>query len=72
MILFVIDAEAIYRYVLPTVQTGNLHIAITDLTDMQWFVSFARSSTADPSEPAFAYERQFTQLDMNTLFAEEL
>ena len=67
-----IDANTIYRYILPTVQTGNLHIAITDLTDMQYFLSFARASTADESEPFNAYERQFTQIDMKVLFEEKL
>lgn len=54
--------------ILPTVQTGNLHIALYDLTASQMYVSFCRSSTADPSEPMYAYERQFTSLDMNAVF----
>jgi isopenicillin-N N-acyltransferase like protein len=64
-----IDAANTIGNILPTVQTGDLHIAVSDLTDLQWFVSFARKTTADPSEPLNAYERQFTQLDMKTLFA---
>jgi hypothetical protein len=67
-----IDAVSISRYILPTVQTGNLHIAITDLTDMQYFLAFARASTADESEPFNAYERQFTQIDMKALFEEKI
>ena len=64
-----IDAATAVGHILPTVQTGNLHIAVTDLTDSQFFVSFMRMTTASEDEPFFAYERQFTQLDMPTLFA---
>lgn len=56
--------------ILPTVQTGNLHIAFYSLTDNNMFVSFCRTTTADQNEPEFAYERQFTQIDMKNLFAE--
>ena len=67
-----IEAVSISKYILPTVQTGNLHIAITDLTDMQYFLAFARASTADESEPFNAYERQYTQIDMKALFEEKM
>jgi hypothetical protein len=64
-----IDAVTAVGHILPTVQTGNLHIAVTDLTDSQFFVSFMRMTTAPEDEPFYAYERQFTQLDMPTLFS---
>jgi hypothetical protein len=56
-------------YILPTVQTGDLHAAVYDLTDSLLYVSFARSDngTVGPKE---AYVRQFTQLDATALFAE--
>lgn len=54
--------------ILPTVQTGNLHVAVADLTANQWYVSFMRRTTANQSEPEFGYQRQFTQLDMAKLF----
>lgn len=54
---------------LPTVQTGNLHIAVYDLTESTMHISFMRKSTADPSEPEFAYERQFSRLHMDQIFA---
>ena len=65
-----IDEKVTIQNILPTVQTGNLHIAISDLTDLNWYLGFARASNADPSEPEFAYERQFTKLDMKALFNE--
>ena len=34
-------------------------------------LSFCRKAKADPSEPEYAYERQFTQLQMNEIFAVE-
>ena len=55
--------------ILPSVQTGNLHIALYDLTNQFMFLSFSRSAEADPAEPHYAYERQFTKLDMKAVFA---
>ena len=55
--------------ILPTVQTGDLHIVVYDLTSGKAHISFMRSSTADESEPHYAYERQFTRVDMAELFA---
>lgn len=56
--------------VLPTVQTGDLHAAVYDLTDSKMHVSFMRKADADVSEPHYAYERQFTRLDMKSIFNE--
>jgi hypothetical protein len=66
-----IDENVVIGNVLPTVQTGNLHIAVYDLTDMKMHVSFARRSTANQTEPFYAYQRQFTRLHMDTIFAEQ-
>eukprot|EP00605_Chrysophyceae_sp_TOSAG23-4_P002579 GSChrysophyteH1.ASY1.ANO1.2849.1 assembled CDS len=66
----VLEPANIIKNVLPTVQTGNLHVAVYSLTDNHMYLSFARSEKADPSEPHYAYERQFTQFDMTALFAE--
>lgn len=63
-----IDEVSTIHDILPTVQTGDLHIAFYDLTDQQFFVSFMRKADADESEPHYAYERQFTKLDMKKLF----
>jgi hypothetical protein len=54
--------------ILPTVQSGDLHIAFYDLTDQLFYVSFMRKADADESEPHYAYERQFTKLNMKSLF----
>ena len=64
-----IDENVVIHNILPTVQTGNLHVAVADLTDMNWHVSFARRTTADPDEPMNGYERQFSRLHMKDLFA---
>lgn len=55
--------------ILPTVQTGDLHIVVYDLTAQKAHISFMRQSNADPSEPEFAYERQFTRLDMQEVLS---
>lgn len=65
-----IDEVVAVRNILPTVQTGDLHIAVYDLTDMNMHVSFCRKADAPEDEPHYAYERQFTRLHMNELFAE--
>lgn len=54
--------------ILPTVQTGDLHIAVYDLTNAKMSVSFCKRSTASADEPTYAYYRQFTRLDMNQIF----
>lgn len=63
-----IDENTIIHNILPTVQTGNLHIAVYDLTNSNMHVSFARASKTDPSEPLNAYARQFTRLNMKAIF----
>jgi hypothetical protein len=67
-----IDEVVTIHDILPTVQTGNLHISVYDLTLSKMHVSFMRKTTANTSEPYYAYERQFTRLDMNSIFAIEL
>jgi len=54
--------------ILPTTQTGSLHIAVYDLTDSTMHISFSRSAGANESEPFYAYERQYTRLHMQELF----
>jgi len=65
-----IDETVIIQNILPTVQTGDLHIAVYDLTNANMHVSFCKSNTAPESEPLKAFERQFTRLRMTDLFAE--
>lgn len=66
-----ITEETVVRNILPTVQSGDLHIAVYDLTDNNMHLSFCRKSTADESEPHYAYERQFTRLHMTEIFAQQ-
>jgi isopenicillin-N N-acyltransferase like protein len=65
-----LEPSVVIHDILPTTQTGNLHIAIFDLTQSKVYVSFCRGSKAPDTEPLYAYERQFTQLDMGKLFAD--
>jgi hypothetical protein len=67
-----ISPQIVVGNILPTVQTGNLHIAVYDLTDNFMHVSFCRNSTAPVSEPLYAYERQFTSINMTSIFATSL
>jgi isopenicillin-N N-acyltransferase-like protein len=64
-----IDEVSTIHDILPTVQTGNLHIVVYDLTQSLAFVSFMRTSTGAETEPLYAYERQFIKLDMTSIFA---
>ena len=58
--------------ILPTVQTGNLHIAVYDLTNMDMYVSFARESYRTPTEPTYAYQRGFFKLAGDMLFENKI
>lgn len=51
------------------VTTGNLHIAIYDHAALQMYVATARPEGG--AGPLYAYQRQFTRLDMAELFAEQ-
>lgn len=62
-----ITAETIIGDVLSVVQTGDLHIAVYDLTGMLLYIANARSSSQTGGS-AYAYGRQFTRLDAKALF----
>jgi hypothetical protein len=50
------------------VQTGDLHIFVADLPNQQFYVSFSASdNSTSPNRNAF--DRQFAQLDMPSIFA---
>jgi isopenicillin-N N-acyltransferase-like protein len=66
-----IDELVTMKNILPTAETGSLHIAVYDLTEQNMHVSFSRSAAADPSEPFNAYERQYTRLRMKDMFAQQ-
>ena len=62
--------QATVQDVLPIVQTGDVHAVVYDLTDQQMYVSFYVTQNSTVPEPKNAYDRAFTMLDLNTLFAE--
>jgi len=51
------------------VSTGDLHIAVYDHAAMRMYIATARPDGG--SGPPYAYQRQFTMLDMAALFAEQ-
>ena len=65
-----LQASNVIGNILPSVQTGDLHIALYDLTNSFMWLSFARRPVGgDESEPQMAYERQFTKMDMKSVFS---
>ncbi|KAK7112970.1 protein dcd1B-like [Littorina saxatilis] len=60
--------ELVATHVVPIVQTGNLLVAVYDLTKNMALLSNARASYE--SGPANAYDRQYVQLNMTELFNE--
>lgn len=64
-----LTGESVVREVLPTVKTGNLQVAVYDLTDMIVWTANARGDKE--SGPLNAYERAYVQLSMNPLFGEK-
>jgi len=63
-----ITAENTMRYITAITQTGDLHVVISDLTNLKMYVAFAAASYENG--PTYAYDRQFMELDGKTLFAE--
>lgn len=53
--------------VVPIVQTGDLHVVISDLTNMKMYVANAKGSKE--SGATKAYDRQFIEFDMLNVFA---
>ena len=67
-----LSPENMIHNILPTVQTGNLHIAVYDLTKMDMYVSFARESYRSPTEPTYAFQRGFFKLSGDILFENKI
>jgi len=65
-----INMENTVSDVTAIVQTGNLHIAVYDLTAEEMAVSFCKRSWDNSSAPFYAYDRQFVKLDLSVLFSE--
>ncbi|XP_077989372.1 protein dcd1A-like [Glandiceps talaboti] len=64
-----ITAENTIRDIVSIVQTGDLHIAVYDLTSNVMYVANAKKDHA--AGPKNAYDRPFIRLDMKKLFDEE-
>lgn len=64
-----ITTENTVRDIVSIVQTGNLHAAVYDLTTQDMTVSFCKKSTDTSDAPMYAYDRQFTRIDLNAAFA---
>lgn len=62
-----ITPQLAIQYVQPIVQTGNLHVYVADLVNMQMWV--ANAAPDGVSGPAMAYERPYLHVDLNALFA---
>ncbi|KAL5471501.1 hypothetical protein EMCRGX_G029624 [Ephydatia muelleri] len=63
-----ITAENTIQNILAIVQTGDLHIAIYDLSNNLLYVSNAQSDGETGAK--YAYDRAYIKLDMATIFAE--
>jgi len=63
-----INAQNTIQNIVPIVQTGDLHVAIYDLTNDNMYVSFARAD-GDTVGAQYAYDRSFYQLNMTSLFS---
>jgi hypothetical protein len=63
-----ITAVNTIREIVPIVETGNLHVAVYDLTTMVLHVATARKTGATGGQ--YAYQRSFIKIDMNALYAE--
>eukprot|EP01120_Amphizonella_sp_Union-15-10_P000168 TRINITY_DN10204_c0_g1_i1.p1 TRINITY_DN10204_c0_g1~~TRINITY_DN10204_c0_g1_i1.p1 ORF type:complete len:444 (+),score=73.68 TRINITY_DN10204_c0_g1_i1:42-1334(+) len=64
-----ITAENTIRYITALVQTGDLHVAVYDLTQNKIFASFAAPSWSNDVEK-YAYQRQFMEIDTAALWNE--
>lgn len=65
-----ITTENTVRDIVSIVQTGNLHAAVYDLTTQEMSVSFCKKAGDNSTAPMYAYERQFSKLDLTSLFNE--
>jgi isopenicillin-N N-acyltransferase-like protein len=52
------------------VQTGDVHSVVYDLTDELLYVSFLATNNSIVPTPQMAYDRQFTQLDLASMWNE--
>ncbi|ESP01180.1 hypothetical protein LOTGIDRAFT_172703 [Lottia gigantea] len=65
-----ITAEVVIRNIVSIVQTGNMQVAVYDLTQNIAYLSNAKA-TYESTGGKYAYERQYVKLDMGRLFSEK-
>ena len=56
-------------HVVPLVQTGDLHVAVYDLTPNKLAMLVANAAAPGEAGPRMAYDRPYVHLDMMALFA---
>lgn len=62
-----VTPESTIRNISSVAKTGDLHVAVYDLTDNLMYVANARAS--NETGPFEAYHRQFVKIDLNVEFA---
>ncbi|CAF1168844.1 unnamed protein product, partial [Adineta ricciae] len=62
-----ITPESSIRNITSVAKTGDLHVALYDLTDTVMYVSNARGT--NETGPLEAYQRQFVKIDLKVEFA---
>jgi isopenicillin-N N-acyltransferase-like protein len=65
-----LSPQVTINQILPMVQTGDTHAVVYDLTGQIMYVSFYAVNNSSVPNPPNAYDRQFTQLDLNAMWAE--
>ncbi|MBN1345173.1 MAG: hypothetical protein JXQ73_20935 [Phycisphaerae bacterium] len=65
-----IDAKVTIEDILPYVRTGNLQVAVYDLTAMRIWVANARAKGEQGDLPA--YDRSYVEIDMKQVFKEAI
>ena len=64
-----IDAKNLISDIIPSTNTGNLHITIYDYSDDSMYVAFAKRSDVEESS-LYAYNRSWTKVPLLELFEE--
>jgi len=64
-----LTAETLVTDTFPRLQSGDLHIAVYDLTTGQMYVSFYAPTNGTVPWPNNAYDRAFASFDLDPLFA---
>lgn len=63
-----LTVDVLTTNVMPTTGTGNLHVAVYDLSKSLVDVAFHARSDEDPANPEMAYSSPYTRLDLSKLW----